>query len=104
MPERTGRWPALIALGALLVLVGACIWAPSSSAKDNILGLWMTPSTTQAGGHPDLHTVLWTENADTGTFPPEDICECQDPRSTMFDAPAGVVADPHAVPQCNDHP
>ena len=89
----------LVAL--VLVSVLACALATPAGAKDNILGLSMTPSTTQAGGHPDLHTVLWMENADTGNFPPEEDCDCQDPRSTIFDAPAGVIADPHAVPQCS---
>jgi hypothetical protein len=85
---------------ALAVSVGACALAVSSaSAGDQVREYTMTPSTTQAGGHPDIETFLYVENADTGHFPPNS-CECQDPRSLIFDAPPGVIADPHATPLC----
>ena len=90
-----------VAMAAVhLLVIACCVFASSASAKDNILGLSMTPSTTQAGGHPDIRTFLWVENQDTGSFPEHD-CECHDPRSVIFDAPAGVIADPHSAPQCN---
>jgi hypothetical protein len=92
----------LAATAAVLLLAGlSLLWAAPAHATDHILEYTMTPSTTQAGGHPNIHTLIYVENAETGNFP-QPSCECQDPRSLTVDAPAGVIANPHATPQCSE--
>ena len=98
MGEQTSsvpRWDA-IDIGRRSVRIGR----PPRSQRTTILGLRMTPSTTQAGGHPDLQPCCGRRTP-TRERSRRRYCECQDPRSIIFDAPAGVIADPHAVPQCN---
>ena len=58
----------------------------------------VTPSTTQAGGHPDIETSLTYDNRFVQEFP--NNCFCQDARNIKTSLPAGVIGDPHAVPQC----
>jgi hypothetical protein len=58
------------------------------------------PSTTQAGGHPNLEVFLYIRNSDT--LEDSSSCNCADARNIIIDMPAGVIADPHALPQCDD--
>ena len=50
-----------------------------------------TPTTTQAGGHPDL-TVSFSLASSEGS---------ETAKSVTYNAPAGVGLQPHAVPQCS---
>lgn len=66
-----------------------------------------SPSTTQAGGHPDLTVQFSLENRwspqlrdpnnPTLPFP----CACNEPKDVKVNLPAGFIGNPHATPQCN---
>jgi hypothetical protein len=82
---------AVVALGSLL--------APAAQAGSPIYNFETTTSTTQAGGHPNIFTVVQFGNRDTQHIPPP-TCDCQDARDVTIHYPAGIIGDPHAVPQC----
>jgi hypothetical protein len=86
---------ALIAVVALASLI-----APAAQAGSPIYNFEVTTSSTQAGGHPDLFTVLQFGNRDTQHLPAPS-CDCQDPRDFTLHFPAGIIGDPHSVPQCS---
>ncbi len=65
------------------------------------------PSTDQAGSHPDIDTSFHFSNRvnrlggeGESEEPSENECGCQDPVRIKVSAPAGVIANPHATPQC----
>ena len=106
--RRSGRHPvtggAVYALAGLTSFVIACAgWATaaqSAIANAPIHEFSITPSTTQAGGHPNslTHFVLGGRVSE----PKPDSCNCNDARETVVHAPAGVIADPHAAPYCSE--
>ncbi len=63
-----------------------------------IFGYSATPSTTQAGGHPDIVTRLAFAERFIEEFANE--CFCQDAETVTNLLPAGLTGNPHAVPQC----
>ncbi|MGA8746017.1 MAG: hypothetical protein WB507_09145 [Solirubrobacterales bacterium] len=86
----------VVAVVAATLLLGA----PAAQADAPIVSFSVTPSTTQAGGHPDLDTFLEIGNRDTQSIPPPN-CRCQDAKNITFQYPAGLTGDPHATPQCS---
>jgi hypothetical protein len=94
------RWPALaVALcttALLLLLLGA--HPDSASAKSEIFRFESNPSTTQAGGHPDVFTTFELGGRDNQEKVP---CECNDPKDVIQHIPAGVSANPHVVSECS---
>lgn len=56
------------------------------------------PSSTQAGGHPNITTVYFNPERNKLGFPGP--CFCQDPENVLNQLPTGVIGDPHAVPYC----
>ena len=89
----------MMSVFALLAL-GMAIDAAGAPAENRIIDFKVTPSTNQAGGHPTMEVFINTRNQDTEELQPE--CGCADPRNIIVDMPAGVIADPHALPQCDD--
>ncbi|HWP33606.1 MAG TPA: hypothetical protein VNL97_07645, partial [Solirubrobacterales bacterium] len=82
----------LAALAATVLLGGG-----SAAAKSTIYQFSVTPSGTQAGGHPDILSqfALGTR------FNQDPVpCECNDPRDVTIHAPAGVIANPSVVSIC----
>ena len=69
-------------------------------AQSRMIDYEVRPSTTQAGGHPNLEVFLYIRNTDT--LEDGSDCNCADARNIIIDMPAGVIADPHALPQCDD--
>ena len=59
----------------------------------------VVPSTTQAGGHPDLKIFFEFGNRSDQAIPAPS-CDCQDPRDFELHLPTGVIGDPHATPPC----
>jgi hypothetical protein len=57
------------------------------------------PSTTQAGGHPDITLNYAFGNRDELEFPTD--CLCQDPAKIRTSLPTGVIGNPHATPYCS---
>ncbi len=99
-PATTRSRIGIFAIAAALALALAVFLAPSASAYVPIFSFTASPSTTQAGGHPNLE--FKTEFGTRTTSPKEatEPCECSDAKSIYFDFPGGVVGDPHATPIC----
>ena len=117
--DRFRRWPqrdldregaggrrsrAVVRATLVAAMVGSASFAflPTglASANSPITSFSITPSTTQAGGHPNImiHETDLTRGSQTY---PEPNCGCQDPRDVTFELPTGLVGDPHATPQCS---
>ena len=58
-----------------------------------------SPSTTQAGGHPNITVNYAFGYRDSLEFPTN--CFCQDPENIETSLPTGVIGDPHATPYCS---
>jgi hypothetical protein len=71
-----------------------------AEASDPIYQFNAVPSTSQAGGHPDL-TVNLSFGEHREVEKPHG-CDCADPKNIILDMPAGFIADPHATPQCTE--
>jgi hypothetical protein len=84
---------SIIAIVAMLSPGGAVAGSP-------IYQYEVSPTTTQAGGHPDLNTTIWVGNRYTQHIPPPS-CDCQDPKNITVQLPTGVIGNPHATPKCS---
>jgi hypothetical protein len=91
---------ALAALSALLVLIALTASAAGAdeSTGSPVFYFHSYPSTTQAGGHPDLYTEFELGSR-VNTKPPVP-CYCNDPKEVTVESPAGVTANPHVVAEC----
>ena len=56
------------------------------------------PSTTQAGGHPDLEVQFTVSNRFVQHS--QSACDCEDAKDATVHLPAGFIGNPHATPQC----
>jgi hypothetical protein len=92
---------ARLILAVALALVGVTAALPSAAvAGSPVTRFHVVPSTTQAGGHPNLEIDLRVENRMTQHIPAP-TCDCQDAKDITVHLPAGFIGDPHATPQCN---
>jgi hypothetical protein len=84
---------------ALLAL--ACIALMASDAEQANAGeiktFSMTPSSTQAGAHPNV-TISTSLSSRIDTQTP---CSCSDPEVLNFHFPTGFIGNPHAIPKCS---
>ena len=91
----------LFALGLLVglaLLVGSLAASPADAAVA-VRSFETSPSTTQAGGHPDVTVEFSNEisiDPETG-----DPCYCNNLRDATVSLPAGVIGNPHATPRCS---
>ena len=90
--------PTRVLRGAILALAALALAAlvPATSSAHEIKHLSVIPSTTQAGGHPDIQIKMQMssrtsfESADW----PNDV------RTVTTHMPTGVIGNPHAIPKC----
>ncbi len=68
-------------------------------AEAPIEAFTLTPTATQAGGHPNITFFFRVGNRITQHIPAP-TCNCQDLKTATLHSPAGVIADPHVTPQC----
>ena len=89
-----------VCVGFLLLAGESTFIAPYAAANTPITGFSVSPSTTQAGGHPEVKLAASVENSQTycGT----EYCGYGDARDISFNLPAGLIGDPHATPQCTE--
>src|SRR4051794_3070571 len=85
-----------------LALLGLLALSPAAPAKVPVRMFGFLPSTTQAGGHPDLQVAFSLQNArkqqeEEGANTP---CDCENARFVTVHAPQGLIGNPHATPQC----
>jgi hypothetical protein len=97
---RTAKIALLAALAALALALAhmAGPGADSASAKSPILRYGSTPTSAQAGGHPDIVTEF--EVGTRFTELPMPLCACNDPRDIIVHTPPGVIANPHVAAIC----
>jgi hypothetical protein len=89
-----------LAVGTALALL-VFFWGPASdSAQANapIHEYTAVPSSTQAGGHPDIAATFRIGNRLTEGFAE---CGCNDPKDIRLHMPAGVVGNPHVMSICS---
>ncbi len=77
-------------------------WARSSSRRQQwpappIHSFSALPSTTQAGGHPDIDFEFALSSSPVAV---PDPCACDDATNVTVHLPAGFIGNPHATPQC----
>ncbi len=84
-------------ISGILAIAAAALFAGTASAATGITSFSAEPTTTQAGGHPDLIVrSSWLGRDDA----PKDPCECDDGRILSFHYPTGFIGNPHALPIC----
>lgn len=98
-----GRWAVLVLAAALTALLLAITLYSGSAQADEPVGsevflFHSYPSTTQAGGHPDVYTEFELGSR-ASTVPPVD-CRCNDPKEVTVHSPPGLIANPHVVAEC----
>lgn len=97
---RVGVARLLATLGGLVILLLTIAMAGSAHANTPVKEFSITPSATQAGGHPDITADVWLSNTYDQNLPQPD-CECHDAKNISIDAPAGAIPDVYATPRCS---
>ena len=86
------------AAAAALSLFLAAFGPAAARADTPITAFSALPSTTQAGGHPDVEIYFSVANRVVqGSSNP---CECEDAKNATVHFPPGFIGNPHATPQC----
>ena len=99
--EGRGRMRSAIGVAiAAVIVLAALAGAGSAEANSPINSFSITTSSTQAGGHPDIKTLIWMSNSATQVTAPGD-CECHDVRNITVDAPEGLIPNVFATPRCS---
>jgi hypothetical protein len=88
----------LAALACLFVAAAASFAPASARAQTGIEEFDMYPSTTQAGGHPNV--TMFVKYLNRSNLP-VDPCGCDDPKTITFHFPTGFIGDPHSQPICS---
>ncbi len=83
-----------IAVCVTAVVVGLLV--PAVAQAVPIFRFTTLPSTTQAGGHPDVAFSYAVGNRAQNPSP----CGCDDPKNISVHLPTGLIGNPHATPQC----
>jgi hypothetical protein len=85
------------ALLAAVIFAAAWLVPSYAAAGVSIYSFSAIPSTTQAGGHPNLSVAFSVSNHQRLPTP----CACDDAKDTEVHLPTGLIANPHATPQCD---
>jgi hypothetical protein len=96
--------PAIrLALAVSLIVLGSLLWGAqhpdTASAYSKINHFSVVPSTTEAGGHPDVFTSVRVGNRVTEQIHPP--CDCNDPKDITIHTPGGVIANQSVLPACD---
>jgi hypothetical protein len=86
---------ASLSVATLLSLV---LMGDLASAATPITSYSALPSTTQAGGHPDLGVQFSLETRLLQDS--HSACNCEDAKDATVHLPTGFIGDPHATPRC----
>src|SRR4051794_18857863 len=87
-----------VALPLALAVLASMAFAVSGAAGEGVYEFGNVPSSTTAGGHPDVITSLEIENRKHSEV--ESPCYCHDPKDILVHSPAGLVANTHVVSIC----
>jgi hypothetical protein len=93
---------ALCAATLALTGIGGALFPGLAQAGNEIEHFAAVPSTTQAGGHPDIVTeVAFGNRLNNGPSEGPNTCNCSDGRAVTVHLPTGVIGNPHAAPTCS---
>ncbi len=97
-PRRLSTRAKLMLCAAAVVLtgVGGALLPGVAQADNEIKHFAAFPSSTQAGGHPDITTEVAFGNRLNNPA----LCNCSDGRAVTVHLPTGVIGNPHAAPTC----
>ena len=97
-PGRGRRAALVLAATVAAVVLYAAIGSAQANAKAPVLFFASEPTGTQSGSHPNVVTTVEVGNVITQY--PIPSCACDGPRDITVHAPAGVIANPHVVSEC----
>ena len=83
---------------AVLATAWCLVFASYGYADTPISAYSAVPSTTQAGGHPDVE--IHFEVANRKVQVSHSACNCEDAKNADVELPPGFIGNPHATPQC----
>jgi hypothetical protein len=93
---------ALCAAALALTGLWSALFPGLGQAANQIQLFAAEPSTTQAGGHPDIVTeVAFGNRLNNGPSEGPNTCFCSDGRAVTVHLPTGVIGNPHATPTCS---
>jgi hypothetical protein len=98
-----GRSVARLALALAATFAAVLLWTAPAHAWEGIELFEMTPSETQAGGHPDVTIKMKWENSvvhEGVQGGPSNPCNCDDPKYIEQHFPTGFIGNPHATAIC----
>src|SRR5215213_7716862 len=87
-----------IVVALAVVAMGLAFHASKADAKTPIVSYSSLPSTSQAGGHPDV--AISFKFANRLVQESQSPCNCEDARDATVHFPPGLVGNPSATPQC----
>jgi hypothetical protein len=88
-----------LAVAALmLVLLALALQASRADANTPVLHYSTLPSTSQAGGHPDV--AISFKVANRLVQESQSLCNCEDARNATVHFPPGLIGNPGATPKC----
>lgn len=89
------RLPA--SCGVLIATLAVVLALPGGAqAETSIEEFSASPSTAQAGGHPDFtFSVRYSTRRDS-----QEPCMCNDARMIDIHTPTGFIGNPHSIPRC----
>jgi hypothetical protein len=95
-PHLRGR----VAAGLVAIAIIAVGLLPAAAGANTPIESYIAvPSTTQAGGHPDLEVRFSLLNRfGQGS---KSACNCEDAKDAITHLPTGFIGNPHAAPQCS---
>jgi hypothetical protein len=82
----------------VLVLLALTLQASRADANTPILHYSTLPSTSQAGGHPDV--AISFKVANRLVQESQSLCNCEDAKDATVHFPAGLIGNPSATPKC----
>jgi len=85
-----------LSASAIVAPVPASALTPTNGSQ--IYSYSAEPSSTQAGGHPDITFRFKLSTRITSHI--EGSCNCDDVKNVKVDTPTGFIGDPHATPRC----
>ncbi len=93
---------ALCAAAAALAGIGGALFPGLAQADNQIQHFFAEPTTTQAGGHPDVITeVAFGNRLADGPSEGPNTCNCSDGRAVTVHLPTGVIGNPQTQPTCS---
>src|SRR3954451_3393743 len=81
-----------------LVAIGLTFHASKADANTPILAYGALPSTSQAGGHPDVGISF--KFANRFVQERQSLCNCEDAKDATVHFPPGLIGNPSASPKC----